>query len=323
MTTATAADVAAALRSADAVTILCHVRPDPDTLGSGLALGQALAALGMTVEVAYPGDLSLPAAMAALPGADLLVPAGEVAGHPVAVSVDAATLGRLEELGEVFGRAERRIVIDHHVSNSGFGTLDFIDPSSDCTASLVLQIVDELGVELTEPIATCVYAGLVTDTGSFKWARPASFGVATRLLEAGVDGATWSRRLLDSHPFAWFHVASAVLADAELVQSACDGAGLVYSTVPHALLSSMEWDESEGLIDLVRTAEDAEVAAVFKESEPGRWNVSLRSKDTVDVTAIARHFGGGGHIRASGYSIEGTADEVTAALLRAVGADVR
>ncbi|MFT4201102.1 DHH family phosphoesterase [Gordonia sp. (in: high G+C Gram-positive bacteria)] len=315
MTTGGAARVAAVLSDADAVTILCHVRPDPDTLGSGLALGQALVALGKRVEVAYPGELPLPSVMAALPGSDLLVAAGKVSGHRVAVSVDAATLGRLEGLGAVFSAADERIVVDHHVSNPGFGTLDFIDPSSDCTASLVLQIIDELGVELTEPIATCVYAGLVTDTGSFKWARPASFGIAARLLEAGVDGAKWSRLLLDSHPFTWFRVASAVLADAELVESAFGGAGLVYATVPNDLLTSMAWDESESLIDLVRTARDAEVAAVFKESEPGVWNVSLRSKERVDVTRVARAFGGGGHVRASGYSATGTADEVTAALL--------
>ncbi|QKT07092.1 bifunctional oligoribonuclease/PAP phosphatase NrnA [Gordonia sp. X0973] len=318
MTAASAADVASALRGADAVTILCHVRPDPDTLGSGLALGQALVGLGMAVEVAYPGDLPLPSAMKALPGSELLVRPDAVVGHPVAVSVDAATLGRLEDLGEVFGAARERIVVDHHVSNTGFGTLDFIDPSSDCTASLVLEIIDELGVTLTEPIATCVYAGLITDTGSFKWARPSSFGIAARLIEAGVDGAKWSRTLLDSHPFTWFGVASAVLGDAKLESAACGGAGLVYATVPHELLSSMAWDESESLIDLVRTAQDAEVAAVFKESEPGRWNVSLRSKDKVDVTTIARAFGGGGHIRAAGYSIDGTSDEVAAALLAQV-----
>ena len=319
MTAATAAEVAARLRQADAVTILCHVRPDPDTLGSGLALGQALVTLGKTVEVAYPGDLSLPATMAALPGSDLLVAADSVVGHRTAVSVDAATLGRLEGLGAVFTAAQTRIVIDHHVSNSGFGTVDLIDPTSDCTASLVLEVVDALGVELTEPIATCIYAGLVTDTGSFKWARPASFGIAARLLEAGVDGARWSRQLLDTHPFTWFRVAADVLSGAKLVESACGGAGLVYATVPHALLSSMSWDESESLIDLVRTARDAEVAAVFKESEPATWNVSLRSKSLVDVTGIAGAFGGGGHVRAAGYSATGTAEDVTAALLAEVG----
>jgi len=315
VTAATAADVAARLRQADAVTILCHVRPDPDTLGSGLALGQALATLGKSVEVAYPGDLQLPASMAALPGSDLLVAPAAVVGHPTAVSVDAATLGRLEGLADVFTAAPTRIVIDHHVSNTGFGTVDLIDPASDCTAALVLEIVDALDVDLTESIATCIYAGLVTDTGSFKWARPASFGIAARLLQAGVDGARWSRQLLDSHPFAWFRVVGEVLAHACLVESACGGAGLVYTTVPHELLSAMPWDESESLIDLVRTAREVEVAAVFKESEPGRWNVSLRSKDSIDVTTIARAFGGGGHVRAAGYSATGSAAEVTAALV--------
>lgn len=193
MTPGSAASVAAALRDQPAVTVLCHMRPDPDTIGSGLALGLALHRAGVAVEVAFPGPAGLPEALAELPGSKLLVDDDAIVGHPVVVSVDAASLERLDTLAPVFERASTSITIDHHASNSGFGDVDLIDPTADCTAALVLEVLDELDVRLDAEIATCLYAGLLTDTGSFRWARPASFRVAARLLEAGVDGRTWSR----------------------------------------------------------------------------------------------------------------------------------
>lgn len=292
------------------VTILCHVRPDADTIGSGLALGLALDRLGLDVEVAHPGPESLPAALAGLPGHKLLVSPAQLHGHPLVVSVDAASRGRLSELESRFADADTTIVIDHHVSNAGFGDLDYVDPQADCTTMLVLRVLDELGVDVDADIATCLYAGLVTDTGSFRWARPDSFRMAARLIDAGVDARTWSRRLLDTHPFGWLGMVSKILGSAELDQSACGGEGLVYAIVDHRALAGMSWEEAETLVDIVRTVAEAEVAAVFKEVAAGSWTVSLRSQSTVDLVPIAQSHGGGGHQHASGYSDTGTADEV-------------
>ncbi|GAB91914.1 DHH family phosphoesterase [Gordonia rhizosphera] len=315
MTAASSAAVAMALADAPAVSILCHVRPDADTIGSGLALGLALDRLGAKVEVAFPDTVALPDNLRGLPGSKLLVTEHDLIGHPVAVSVDAASLGRLDALAAAFSAATRTVTIDHHVSNDGFGDLDLIDPSADCTAVLVLSVLDELGVEIDVDIATCLYAGLVTDTGSFRWARAESFRIAGRLVDAGVDPRTLSRSLLDTHPFAWFGMVATVLGGATLVPEACDGEGLVYAVVDHATLSGMSWEESESLIDLVRTADEAEVAAVFKETAPSTWTVSLRSKRRVDLVPIATAHGGGGHRHASGYSDTGTVDRVVARLV--------
>ncbi|WAC55145.1 DHH family phosphoesterase [Gordonia sp. SL306] len=318
MTASTSAAVARELTDAPAVTILCHVRPDADTIGSGLALGLALDRQGVDVEVAFPDTVALPSTLAGLPGSTLLVAAQEVVGHPVVVSVDAASLGRLDSLAAVFTAAERSMTIDHHASNTGFGDLDLIDAAADCTAVLVLSVLDDLGVEIDDDIATCLYAGLVTDTGSFRWARPESFRIAARLLDAGVDARTWSRNLLDSHPFRWFEMVASVLGGARLVPEACRGEGLVYAIVGHDVLSGMSWEESESVVDIVRTANEAEVAAVFKETGPATWTVSLRSKRRVDLVPIAAAHGGGGHRHASGYSDAGTADEVVAHLLESL-----
>lgn len=322
MNRASVESVAAALRAADSVSIISHVRPDPDTIGSALGLGLALSGLGKRVHCSYSGPEALPGPLQQLPGVDLLVDTAELPDADVIVAVDAATAGRLGELEPLFAEAQTSVCIDHHVSNPGFADLDLIDSEADCTASIVLMVLDALDAELTADIATCLYAGLVTDTGSFKWARPASFGVAARLLEAGVDGNAWSRRLLDSHPYSWLQMVSKVLADSVLDTAAVQGRGLVYATVDGDMMAGMNWDESESVIDIVRTAREAEVAAVFKEVAADRWAVSLRSKTDVDVTPVAQALGGGGHMRAAGYSDSGTPSDVVErllAVLRAMG----
>ncbi len=318
MNAASAARVADLLRGAQDVAIISHVRPDADTLGSALALGLALRARGCAVAVSFPGPEELPGTLRQLPGAELIVEDSALRPASVAVAVDAATVARLGRLASVFDESSTTVCIDHHVSNDGFADLDLIDAESDCTAVLVLRVLDELGAELTPQIATCLYAGLVTDTGSFKWARPQSFTVAGRLTAAGVDAAYWSRVLLDSHPFGWFTMVSKVLATAELDETACGGAGLVIAVVDAEQMAGMDWEDAESVVDIVRTAREADVTVVFKESVPGHWNVSLRSKATVDLIPIAGALGGGGHTRAAGYSDDGSVTEVIARLRAAL-----
>ncbi|MGY3555794.1 DHH family phosphoesterase [Williamsia sp. R60] len=306
------------LAAAEHVTVLCHTRPDADTIGSGLAIAGALRRRGTVVEVSFPDSTTLPAALAELPGADTLVEPGEVVGHPVVVTVDCASIHRLESLAAVVEAAQSSVVIDHHASNDGFGTINFVDPTADCTAELVLEIIDALEVPLDVEVATCLYAGVVTDTGSFKWASPRSHRIAARLLELGVDGRRWTRRLLDTHRFAWLTMVAAALDSAELVPHAFAGRGLVYAVVDHESTAALGWEESESVVDIVRTTSEAEVAVVFKEASPGQWTVSMRSKSDVDLVPLARIHGGGGHRLAAGYGATGTATEVVGQLLRSV-----
>jgi phosphoesterase RecJ-like protein len=300
------------LRAASAVTLFTHVRPDADTVGSALALALALDRSGVDVEVAVPGTLPIPDALTRLPGAKLITPAEQVVGHRVAVALDCASAGRLDDLRGVFADAQTRIVVDHHASNSGFGDLNLVDPEADCTAELVLTLLDDLGMEVDSDVATCLYAGLVTDTGSFRWARPGSHAIAARLLAAGVDGPAWTRTLLDTHRFGWLAMVADALRSAVLVPEAFGGNGLVYACVGHTWRDAIGWDEAESVIDLVRTIGDADVAVVFKESEPGSWTVSMRSRSTTDLVPIARAHGGGGHPHAAGFGFTGSVEDVVA-----------
>jgi phosphoesterase RecJ-like protein len=143
--------------------------------------------------------------------------------------------------------------------------------------------------------------------------------LAARLLELGVDNASISRTLLDTHPFSWLPMLSRVLSSANLLPNAVDGLGLVYAVVGHQEWRDARPEEVESIVDIVRTTAQAEVAAVFKEIEPQHWTVSMRAKSEVDLAAVASAFGGGGHRLAAGYSATGTAEAVVKALETELG----
>ncbi|RDH12216.1 DHH family phosphoesterase [Tsukamurella pulmonis] len=307
-----AAAVAAALDGARRVAVYCHVRPDADTLGSGLGLARVLRARGAEVSVSHPGP-DLPSGIGRLPGVDGF--SAPFADAEVAVAVDCASAERLAGLEESFHAHPVRVVIDHHATNPGFGTIDLIDPGANCTTELVLAVIDALGAELDAGTADCLYAGLVTDTGSFRWSSHAGHTMAGRLLAAGAQGRELSRDLLDSHPRAWFSMVAAVLGSATAVPEAFGGRGAVYAVCRAADRGPLGWDAAESLIDLLRTAEDCEVAALFKEADNGDWSASLRARTDLDVAAFARAFGGGGHKLAAGYSARGTGEDVVSAFL--------
>jgi bifunctional oligoribonuclease and PAP phosphatase NrnA len=313
-------EAVALLDSATAVTVLCHIQPDADTLGSGLALGLVLERRGVSVQVAFGAPDAVPASMRSLPGQHLIADAESVR-HEVdlLVTVDCGTAGRLGRLRDRLDGAARTLVVDHHRSNTRFGTDNLIDVDAEATAVVLAELFDVWGVEIDAQVAHCLYAGLVTDTGSFRWVRPATHLLAERLLSTGIDGAAITRGLLDTHPFGWLPMLSAVLASATLVADAGAGRGLVYATVRHADSAHLGSEEIESVIDIVRTTAEAEVAAVFKEVAPEVWTVSLRSKTAVDVSLVATALGGGGHRFAAGYTAHGSPDEIVAALRSALG----
>jgi phosphoesterase RecJ-like protein len=157
------------------------------------------------------------------------------------------------------------------------------------------------------------------DTGSFRWASPRGFRLAARLLDIGVDNAGISRTLMDSHPFGWLPMLSRVLGSARLLPDAAGGRGLVYVVVDNQEWLSSRPEEVESIVDIVRTTQQAEVAAVFKEVDPQQWSVSMRAKTEVDLAAVASVFGGGGHRLAAGYSTTGLIDDAVASLRAALG----
>jgi phosphoesterase RecJ-like protein len=309
------------LASSTTISVVCHVYPDADTIGAGLALALVLDHAGKSVEVSFAAPAELPESLQSLPGGHLLVdPSAMRRDADLVVTVDIPSVNRLGALRELADpdRDREVLVIDHHASNQLFGTANYVDPSADSTTMLVAELLDVWGKPIDVGVAHCLYAGLTTDTGSFRWASARAHRLAARLVELGVDNASISRTLLDTHPFAWLPMLSRVLASAQLLPDAVGGLGLVYAVVGHQEWAKARPEEVESIVDIVRTTQQAEVAAVFKEIEPGHWSVSMRAK-SFDLATVASAFGGGGHRLAAGYSATGSADEVVAALYAALG----
>lgn len=302
----TAAGVLADAADAHATVVLSgHVQPDADALGSTLALAEGLRRRGARVLTTFPNPFSLPPSLGWLPGAEGLVPSSMVPASPdVFVSLDAASPGRLGELAVLLDDAGTSVVVDHHVSNPGFGDVRLIDGLAPATVTLVADLLDDLGVTVDHQLATLLYAGLAADTGSFRFGstRPDTHELAARLLATGIDHSDISRRLFDTAPFGWLGLLSVVTGRAVLEPEV--GAGLVWtwSSTAEAGEYGLTGEQLEALVDVVRATEEADVACVLKGQDDGSWSVSLRSRGGTDLARVATALGGGGHVLAAGYS---------------------
>ena len=298
-----------ALRQAQSVLLVAHVTPDADALGSALALGIALRELGKDVQVSV-GEVgfNVPRSLEFLPGVELVVAPEDVVLPDLVVSCDTASPERLGTLADAVTAAQVSIAIDHHPTFNGFGTIHVIDPSAPATASLVLKLIDMLDVDVNRDIASAIYAGLVTDTGSFKFQGTTSdtLRTAARLFDAGIDHSTLARQLFDDESFEALQMLGVALNSAVLKPHAVAGRGLVYTTISKSDRGQMTELAMERVIDTLRRTHEAEVAAVFKQADDGVWKGSLRSKTTINVGDVARTLGGGGHTFAAGYT--GTTD---------------
>ncbi len=297
------------------VTLVAHVQPDADALGSALALGLALRQRGATVRVTFGEPADAPESLRALDVAALIVRPDEVPAEPeLLIALDTANRARLGSLSDRVDTSRAVLVVDHHVTNQRFGTHHLVDAGAEATTVLVLRLIDALGVRLDEAMARCIYAGLVTDTSCFRRADERTHAIAARLLAAGVDPDATTRALLDTHPFGWLSMLGAVLGRARLEPAAARGLGLVHTSVLLTDAADLRSEEVESVVDLVRTTAEAEVAAVLKEIGPRRWSVSLRAKQRMDVSAAAAELGGGGHRLAAGFTTDGSDADVLDAL---------
>jgi len=314
-------EAARTLRDASTVALACHVGPDGDALGSMLALGIALHAQGTKVAASWGSDpFEAPRQYSFLPGLDLLVPPGDIDAAPgVMATFDAGSMDRLGSLDPNARSAGSLIVVDHHASNDRFGTINLVDPHAAASAVLVYELLGRMGLEIDTEIATCLYVGLVTDTGRFQYANttPHVHHIAADLIARGAPHVDITRTIYDTHPVGYLKLAADVLA--RLAQR--PDASMVWSWFTQADLRThgVGMDDTEALIDLVRTVDDADVALLLKEQPDGRYKISMRSKGAADVGAVCEAMGGGGHALAAGYTAAETdpsviVDAIAAAL---------
>ncbi len=302
---------AVAIAGARAVALACHVSPDGDALGSMLGLHLVLRAAGVPSIASFSEPFVVAPHYRELAGLDELTKPVDFPAEPeLMVTFDSGSIARLGTL-EASARAARElIVVDHHVSNDRYGTINVIDPHAAASSVVVRDLVKALGLPLNRDAALCLFAALVCDTGRFQYdsTTPAVFELARELTEFDLPIALLSRTLFEEHRFQYMRLLAAVIARAELVPEQ----SFVWTSVTQADLAEHDvtMDEVEGLIDVVRRTKEADVSAVLKEDPDGSVRVSLRSQGAVDVCEIAQGFGGGGHRFAAGFTGEGPIDTV-------------
>jgi phosphoesterase RecJ-like protein len=314
MPTTDGRQAAEALNSASSVLVVSHVNPDGDALGSLLGATLGLRKLGKEVTATWDGAPDLPHGYGFLPGLDAITPPGDLPDADLLLALDCGAPDRLGGLGDLLKSYQRVVNIDHHPGNPGFGTVNHVVTTASSTAELVAGVLRDLGVELDRDIATCLYTGIFTDTGSFQYTNtsPATLRLAADLLEYDVPKTKIAQEVFETSPFPYLKLVAVVLGRAELRSDA----GFIYSSVTRADLeaSGVGMEATDKVIDLLRSTRDADVAALFKEQEDGRFRVSMRSKGRVNVGDIARSFGGGGHDLASGCTVDAIAPTIEAIL---------
>lgn len=282
--------------------LAAHRSPDGDTLGSCLALRAALLSIGKQVTVVCPDPV--PRYLSFLEGADTVRCDAELPVPPEAVIyIDCADHARTGRMQPILEQAPYQFCIDHHMTNPhGSKDGDWVEDVG-ATGELILVLLDALGIALTHGVAEALYTAITTDTGNFAYSNTTadSLLAAAKLLGYGIDLPELNRILFREMRVAKAKMIAYTLTNAEITQ---DGLGIV--AIPKAVLErygASKYD-CEGLIDYLRDIDVVEAACVLRESSDGTVRVSMRSKRTCDVAAVAQRFGGGGHQRAAGCTLE-------------------
>lgn len=309
------AEVVARLHAASRIVVSSHERPDGDAIGSGMALVLALRALGKDARMVMCD--TPPPALQPFPSVDGVWVTREVAEtFDVAVIMECSDLSRTGVQG-----LDRSPVlnIDHHPGNARYGVVNWVDESAAACGELVYDLVNALGVPLTADVATHLYLAILTDTGSFHFSHmtPRTFDIAGRAVAAGADPVWIARTHYDSNRMARVRIFGRVLSD--MVVDAGGRIALLAVTPEIAAAAGGTYDDTEGLINFPLSVKDLCAVAFFKQADtPDEWRVSLRSKGTVDIGAVARQRGGGGHRNAAACAVHGSLDAVQADVLQAL-----
>jgi phosphoesterase RecJ-like protein len=314
-TTADLQAVAEVLRTNDRFLVTTHENPDGDALGSLLSTTLALRQIGKDVEMYLDGESPLPREYGFMELDDLRRSLPDDTSERVLVAVDCAKADRLGSDPVVLERAASVVDIDHHHDNTRFGQVNLIVPDASSTGEVLRDVFRELDVELTPEIAEPLYIALVTDTGRFQYTNttPKALRLAAELVEAGADVHRVFQGVYESVEFAKLKLLARALERAQIFE----GGRVVVSYLLRTDFAAVGAAEpySEGIIDYLRAVEGAWLAALIREpprSEGPSRRVSLRSSiDELDVSAIARKSGGGGHRQAAGFSSEASIDEIT------------
>jgi len=318
-TNSSLAEMAAKFRDHQRFAVLSHYRPDGDAIGSTLAVGLALEALGKTVHML--NEDAVPGSLAFLPGTERIQQPATPLDVEVIVAVDCANRERLGSkcLEMVAGANRLWINIDHHRSNEGYGDIHYIDAGTPATGQILYDFLSSQGLPLTREIGDNLYVAISTDTGSFQYdsVTAHTYEIGAALMKLGVNVSRLSQETYENFPLRRIELLRGLLNVMQITHG-----GRVASwalTQELARQVGIAPEDSEGLIDTLRAIQGVIVAVYFEEMADGKIRLSLRSKDKrIDVGHLAAQFGGGGHALAAGIRMRGPLSEVQTTIFAAL-----
>jgi phosphoesterase RecJ-like protein len=304
------------LKNSTHILVVSHAKPDGDAIGSLIAMGLALDALNK--KTTLYNESPIPAVYRFLPSVNRIVRHINCASCDIAVMLDCGDLERIGKAVSAVRQIPVIVNIDHHITNTRFGHFQLIDTSACATAEIIYRLIKQMGVPIDKAIATSIYTGILTDTGSFRFSNTnrAAFAICQEMVELGVDPFSIAR-----HVYGTYSLGRIKLLNLALDSIAISSNGkLSIMTLTQDMFdeTNTQPEDIDGLINYARRIEDVKVAALILEHQNGKgksknanhFHVSLRSNGSVDVAAIASSFGGGGHSSAAGFSIESTLSDV-------------
>jgi phosphoesterase RecJ-like protein len=299
------------IKKSKRILLTSHSDPDGDAVGSLLATGLALDQLEKKTTLYNCSPI--PAVYRFLPSVTRIVNQIEpINAYDTALILDCGDISRVGPASEEISRIPVVINIDHHISNTGFGDLQFIDPEACSTAEIVYGLINALNVRINKDIATLIYTGILTDTGSFRFSNTnqVAFAISQEMTELGVDPYDVAQRVYGTYSLERIKLLNLALDSLEISENG----KLSIMTITNAMFDFTETqpEDVDGMINYARRIQDVKVAALIQEQRNGkttsenqrRFHVSLRSDGSIDVAAIAGAFGGGGHPSAAGFQAE-------------------
>ncbi len=313
--TASLDDVAKIIGESKKALILPHVSADGDAVGSSLALLLALRRAGLEAEVCMEEDI--PLVYEFLPGTgDARVCSPDIpsciaqADFDIAIALDAGDINRLGKRAGLFNAARVTVNIDHHSTNTMFAMYNYVDVKASAVGEIIYGLIKKLGVHIGRDIAECLYVAIATDTGGFRFSNtvPETHLIAAELIKCGIDVASISRRIFDTASFEKIKLMGEAINSISIFE---DGKAAMIVLTDEKIARTGAVDEDfDGIVDIAGKIRGVEVAVLLRTQPDGSVKANLRSKEKVDVAAIASSFGGGGHVRAAGFTTKMPLEEV-------------
>lgn len=308
------------INKANSIVILTHENPDGDAVGSSLALYNALKNYGKNTDVIIP---EYSRCFEFLPGSSEIKKESNIEYYDLAISLDTATMKMLNGCAKYFENAKTSIVIDHHGTNTMYGDFNFVNPDAPACSQILIVLLQYFNINITKEIGSCILAGIITDTGGFKYSgvNVETFEFVAELLNKGVNVSKIYRRVLDTTTKSSFELRR--IAESRL-EFLFDGkVAFTYITLQDEQNVNAETGDHEGLVNIGKCIEGVEVSVFIRELKDGKgWRVSLRSNEYVNVSDVALLFGGGGHPRAAGCNIQGELQQAKDKILNEVKASL-